>query len=438
MKKIRIVLAVFMLTLVGMAWVSQISKAVQNNNFYRKEMEEAQSLLDVGLYQKAIASLENALSIREAEDVRCKWRDAYSLAFEDGVATKKQYINAMEQVADLQPDNVDNWEKLLAFCLEAEDYKSAHAYLKKAEEIGVTSEKLKEYQRQIRYSYTIKGRVFVQVLRSPSGYCAVTNGDKWGILDQSGEWKLECTYAFLGPVTDSMVKLMGDGEEYRIVDNKGIVQSIFREPVEEAKAIADSIVPVLYGGRWKYYDSTRSEYILGSYEDVTSFADGIAAVKENGSWKLVDRNGEQVGNTVFEDIKQYSSGEYLYKGFFVAKSGGKYGLYNQKAEVEAEISCNDMDVYFGGDIAYQDQNGKWGFMDRKGNVDIEPKYDEAKSFSNGLAAVRVGEEWGFIDSSGELAIECQFLNAGYFTSGGVCFVSKLEGEYFMIALRFHE
>jgi len=43
---------------------------------------------------------------------------------------------------------------------------------------------------------------------------------------------------------------------------------------------------------------------------------------------------------------------------------------------------------------------------------IEPKFDIAKSFSEGLAAVRIGDNrtgrWGYIDKKGEMAIEPRF------------------------------
>ncbi len=39
---------------------------------------------------------------------------------------------------------------------------------------------------------------------------------------------------------------------------------------------------------------------------------------------------------------------------------------------------------------------------------IEPRFDAAHDFSEGLAAVRVGQKWGYIDRTGEFAIEPRF------------------------------
>ncbi len=39
---------------------------------------------------------------------------------------------------------------------------------------------------------------------------------------------------------------------------------------------------------------------------------------------------------------------------------------------------------------------KFGYMDKKGNVVIKPKFDFALDFSQELAAVRIGNKWGYI------------------------------------------
>jgi hypothetical protein len=61
--------------------------------------------------------------------------------------------------------------------------------------------------------------------------------------------------------------------------------------------------------------------------------------------------------------------------------------------------------------------GKWGFMDKTARVVIEPKYDLAGWFSEGLAAVMVEGKWGYIDPSGKFVIEPKFDAAGWFEGG---------------------
>jgi hypothetical protein len=46
---------------------------------------------------------------------------------------------------------------------------------------------------------------------------------------------------------------------------------------------------------------------------------------------------------------------------------------------------------------------KWGYQDEKCQEVIEAKFDYARSFSEGIAAVKIGEKWGYInESAGEV------------------------------------
>ena len=75
-------------------------------------------------------------------------------------------------------------------------------------------------------------------------------------------------------------------------------------------------------------------------------------------------------------------------------------------------------------------------MNKKGEVVIEPKFESAKSFSNGLAAVSDGEYWGFIDHSGDVVIKCQFIDADYFTKQKTTLVKVGDDAYQLLKLRF--
>ena len=57
---------------------------------------------------------------------------------------------------------------------------------------------------------------------------------------------------------------------------------------------------------------------------------------------------------------------------------------------------------------------KWGFIDTKGQYVINPQFDNAGEFSEGLAPVEIGGKYGFIDTKGQYVINPQFDNAGEF------------------------
>jgi WG repeat protein len=71
------------------------------------------------------------------------------------------------------------------------------------------------------------------------------------------------------------------------------------------------------------------------------------------------------------------------------------------------------------------QNNKWGYCDKTGNIVIKPQFDYANEFREGLAAVGVKvastggyyHKYGFINSTGAFAIAPKFKYAGFFSEG---------------------
>ena len=68
------------------------------------------------------------------------------------------------------------------------------------------------------------------------------------------------------------------------------------------------------------------------------------------------------------------------------------------------------------------KNRKYGYAAESGGaIAIEPEFDDALAFSEGLAAVRVGDadtgRWGYIDTQGRWVMEPQFAYASYFSEG---------------------
>ena len=62
-------------------------------------------------------------------------------------------------------------------------------------------------------------------------------------------------------------------------------------------------------------------------------------------------------------------------------------------------------------------DGKWGFINARGQIVIKPVYDRVGFFSEGLASARVNGKWGFIDTTGKIMIPAQFTYADCFSEG---------------------
>ena len=69
----------------------------------------------------------------------------------------------------------------------------------------------------------------------------------------------------------------------------------------------------------------------------------------------------------------------------------------------------------------------------EGNFVIEPMFDRAFTFRDGLALIRVGSYktgmYGYIDKKGEIGINPQFYGAHHFSEGLACVKDSKEGKW---------
>lgn len=131
------------------------------------------------------------------------------------------------------------------------------------------------------------------------------------------------------------------------------------------------------------------------YDKVGCLRDGLAGVIKQSNDEYdktnrvgyIDKDGQLIIPFEFDAI--------------VAGEGGESLEFNDFSEGLAAVSKND----------------KYGFIDTKGKVVIEPKYDWASSFSNGLAIVSVEGLCGAIDTQGKTVIPFEYQALADFHDG---------------------
>ena len=67
--------------------------------------------------------------------------------------------------------------------------------------------------------------------------------------------------------------------------------------------------------------------------------------------------------------------------------------------------------------------GGWG-LDKSGKLAGEPRFDDARDFSEGLAAVKLEGLWGFVDKTGELVIPPVFSYVHDFSGGSAAAMGR--------------
>lgn len=221
----------------------------------------------------------------------------------------------------------------------------------------------------------------------------------------------------------------------RLEDNDGEVKNF---PIKSARRFSEGLAAVYVKDRWGYIDTLGNIVIPPKYRLADNFREGFAIVRDDNLRQVcINKKGQRV-------FSQYRMESAFWEGVATMKLPQKGVVGSQADELKMGLMDTTGQIYFEpqfdrigrfgnnrapvlvgskpdsivqrpeGLEATEFVGGKWGFIDRYGRFLLNPVYDEAKGFSNGLAAVRVGWQWGYIDTLGNWAYQPQFIYAGYF------------------------
>ncbi len=174
---------------------------------------------------------------------------------------------------------------------------------------------------------------------------------------------------------------------------------------------------------------------------------------DRGKWGYCDRRGKIVIPSQFEKAYDFSD------GLAMVHKGGKVCYINQQGEVVCQPpeGFAASSAFFSEGLAVFDdggrRSGRSGYFDREGRIVISPQYDDARSFSEGMALVNIGAvpddgpvggcvggRWGFIDKTGRQVVRPKFAWADSFSEGlavvriqrGYAYIDKTGSTVFTI------
>ena len=172
-----------------------------------------------------------------------------------------------------------------------------------------------------------------------------------------------------------------------------------------AVGVADEWGKVKYG----YIDAAGALVIPPRYDKALPFG-RVARVEVEGKVRLIDAAGRDVTPTTVDFFGSESGGMML------ARKGKLLGYLDDEGRVAIEPRFEGAYDFKDGMARFW-QQGKYGYVDKRGSIVVPPTYESAADFSEGFAAVKSGEKFGFIDRAGKLVIAAQFDRVQPFSDG---------------------
>jgi hypothetical protein len=243
--------------------------------------------------------------------------------------------------------------------------------------------------------------------------------DRLGFIDRTGNfigrpiYNYDLVYFSEGFAQISLGDRQNGTRRVGFIDVKG--EPVFLPFADVLYSFSEGLAAFTKGDRMGYIDRRMNVVIEPKYKYAGSFGDGRAKVEdENGDFYYIDRSGRKA---IDRDGGSFSEG----LAFFEVKNkytGSKYGFIDTKGEVVIEPQFARAEFFYEGLCAAQDwDSDKWGFIDKTGKFVVKPQYDEVERFSEGLGQVAVGDKWGFVDKTGKTVISLKFDAVGDFENG---------------------
>ena len=269
----------------------------------------------------------------------------------------------------------------------------------------------------------------------------VEKDGKSGFIDRTGKIVIPLQFDSANGFSEGLALVTLKGKKL-FIDTTGRVQ--FEAKYDVIRNFAEGLCAVNIGekrianiglisdpGKWGYIDKTGKLVIPMKFTHAENFSEGLAAIKEGDNGAFIDHDMKKAFELPLDVTLGFREGiaGVLYRGTlaYFDKSGKK---------ISPPLGYGPKSNSFSEGLVPVEIKGKTGFMDRTGKIVIEPQFEDAENFVDGLAPVRVHSEettwcpreasgsrkgftnkWGYIDKTGKMVIPPQFESAEPFSEG---------------------
>lgn len=419
MKNYRKIIPLALVVLMALACYSLVSNAVKENSDYNHYLSEARKYAELDITKYAIENYNKALSINPTPDIYVEVAEYYER--QENSDTK--LLNWCEDFFEKYPTNSKSYDCILKAYMKQKDYDSCFDVLSTAEKRNVSSEYIKSVKNELSYTFKLDFNTYDDVGIYGNGFCAVKSKDAWGYVDSYGNQKTPITYVSAAPFTKAeMAPVVDQKGECYFIDNTGSRVLASKEKYKSFGISSDDIIKVeLENGKYSYCDSELNK-LFGEYDDATAFNNGIAAVKENGQWKIINNEGNAKSSTEYADVVADEKNIVFRNDRLFVGDGTGYIMIDSSGKQIGNEKYENAHCFADSTYAAVENDGKWFFIDKNAKRLSDKTYEDARSYSNGLAAVKISGKWGFVDTDENVVIEQQFFGAKDFSEKGSCFI----------------
>jgi hypothetical protein len=253
-----------------------------------------------------------------------------------------------------------------------------------------------------------------------NGLAAVKIKGEYGLINQFGQFIVHPQYSFINPFSESRAIVM-DEKGFKVINERGkVLTSKVYSYISNYQNGRALFAGTAENGRYLYgfLNKQGKEVIPLKYESATDFNGGKAVVKvAEGKYDLIDLNGKTLESFSNAFVGALSEGLMA----FQQEAGGKFGYLNEKGEVVIEPSFTGAQTFKNGRavVNIDETFFKYGLIDHTGKYIIEPIYNDISLLGENRVALGkaidekipfAGSKYAIADLNGRILTEFKYVN----------------------------
>ena len=248
----------------------------------------------------------------------------------------------------------------------------------------------------------------------------IDNISRWGYFDfQTGEVIIAPNYEYAAPFYGGLARVVKNRKVGFIdYDGNTVIGIIWDEIKWGAKS---ELWAVRKDNKWGYINRNGKVIISLHFDYVSLFNDNRARIKINNKWGYINITGELVIKPFYDDIGTLNCiGKDANKSYYGAlvKKDDKYGFINEEGKYISKPLFEEAFEFWDIGYACVKDCGKWGIIDRTGEVVVRGRFDDIGEYYGDIGKNRIFamRRWGSkFDGHNQRTNESSDIKDIYFT-----------------------
>ncbi len=261
-----------------------------------------------------------------------------------------------------------------------------------------------------------------------NGLAVAGRNGKTGLIDLTGKFAVKPVYQSIGDFSDGLA-IAQEEKGFFVIDSNGNILSSGYPFIGNYKEGRAAYYVELPDGniRYGYLGENGQTAIEPVYDYAFDFSGGLTTAKlPNGGYVIIDKSGNKLKKLNYNYVAGISDGRIPFSPY----QDGKFGYLNSKGDVAIEPMFLTAEAFRDGtavvNAAVDFSVNQYGLIDKQGKYLIKPQYNEILQLGEGRVALGLaidpqntfaGSKYALATSEGTLVTDFIFYGLEQFNNG---------------------